>query len=173
MRNASSNEHRKFGSNYVGEHRRCGTSIFFFSMSDIIQQTNLRPRKKIQKTVSFGFSDESMAPDMDSSERRRRDMRTLERMVRTLFECPIFPEHAFHSLVLVVLCIELSKRRTLCIERWGDSSSLCRALNRVPFESSARFFQKIFPFSFVLVVLCMELSEEESQFYCLCCTLNF
>ena len=38
MRNASSNEHRKFGSIYVGEHRRCGTSFFFlFSMST--QQT--------------------------------------------------------------------------------------------------------------------------------------
>ena len=36
MRNASSNEHRKFGSNYVGELRRCGTSVFFFSMSNYV-----------------------------------------------------------------------------------------------------------------------------------------
>ena len=28
MKNTSSNEHRKFDSNYVGEHRRSGTSIF-------------------------------------------------------------------------------------------------------------------------------------------------
>ena len=33
MRNASSNEHRKFCSNFVCEHRRWGTLICFFSMS--------------------------------------------------------------------------------------------------------------------------------------------